>query len=168
MEAVSDPDRCLYEVTLTGGPHDGRVAGEDYVYPGLTIVMPRIPEDGPMVHDLYLVVAGADGKLLGNFMRTEPVPEPPEAEDGLAYPPALDPVIVATANTFRYLAEWFGTEEQRAELHKMAEAVEAATPECDYSCPVCEETTCDEGCPLAPVRNRWYADGMRTHAKEPT
>lgn len=64
------------------------------------------------------------------------------------------PVIAATAATFRYLAGWFGTEEQRAELYGMAEAVEALTPENDMSCPVCEETTCDDGCPLAPVRNR--------------
>ena len=72
----------------------------------------------------------------------------------------VDPVIVATANTFRYLAGWFGSDEQRAELYEMAEAVEVMTPGNDMCCPVCEETTCDDGCPLAPVRNRWAAPAV--------
>lgn len=67
----------------------------------------------------------------------------------------MDPVVKACAATFRYLAEWFGSEGQMAELGHLAEAVEAVSADLDC-CPVCQETTCDEGCPLRPVRHRWY------------
>jgi hypothetical protein len=66
--------------------------------------------------------------------------------------PDLDPIVRATGATFRYLAQWFGDEEQRAALLEMAEAAEHLDD--DMTCPVCEEMTCDEGCPLEPVRSR--------------
>lgn len=162
MEALNDQ----HQVRLTGGPFDGKLADAIDAQPGITVVMNRIPDDGPMVRDLYLCTEiGDDGVPLANYVCTEAVPEPAVADDEPEdQVPALDPVIVATANTFRYLAEWFGTKQQRAELYKMAEAVEAMTPDCDFSCPVCEETTCDEGCPLAPVRNRWYLAALNAHA----
>jgi hypothetical protein len=67
----------------------------------------------------------------------------------------MDPVARACAATFQYLAEWFGSEGQMAELGKLARDVAALTQENDMCCPVCQEVTCDEGCPLEPVRSRW-------------
>jgi hypothetical protein len=56
--------------------------------------MPRITDDGPMVHDYYLV-ADDGGKLVGDFTSTEAIPEPAvwpdEPEDQV---PALDPDLV--------------------------------------------------------------------------
>jgi hypothetical protein len=72
---MSGTEDCPFQVRLTGGPHDGRVAGFDDVWPGTTIVMHRIPDDGPMVRDLYLCVADGE-KLVGNFLHTEAIPEP--------------------------------------------------------------------------------------------
>ncbi len=72
---------------------------------------------------------------------------------------AVEPLIVrrSLAAAYRKLAEW--SEEQQAEaLLGMAAEVEALTEDNDTCCPVCQETTCDDGCPLAPVRNRWQED----------
>jgi hypothetical protein len=71
---------------------------------------------------------------------------------------AVEPLIVkrAVAAAFRQAAEWDGIFGDS--LLATARAVEALTEENDVCCPVCEETTCDDGCPLAPVRNRWQAN----------
>lgn len=56
------------------------------------------------------------------------------------------------AKTLRQTAWW---SEQSQDYLDAAEAVEAADAESlAWVCPVCEETTCDEGCPLAEVRAR--------------
>ena len=59
----------------------------------------------------------------------------------------------ATAATCRQVAEWFDPREA-ALLLEVATAVERLSED-DICCPACEEVTCDDGCPLAPVRNRW-------------
>jgi hypothetical protein len=144
-------------MTLRGGPLDGNEI-EDYdLLPGTTLVFPRIPEDGPIVHDCYLV-ADDGGKLVGNFTSTEAVPEPVAwPDDPSDQVPALDPVIAATIAAFRFAAEAAYCAEDRAWMSRTAGAVEVLTEDNDMCCPVCEETTCDDGCPLAPVRNRWQA-----------
>ena len=65
-----------------------------------------------------------------------------------------DPVLTATAATLRYLAEC-NLDYMGSLLPSMAQAVETLTEENDMCCPVCEETVCDESCPLRPVRDRW-------------
>jgi hypothetical protein len=76
----------------------------------------------------------------------------------------LDPIVKATAGTFHYLAEWFGTEEQRAELAATALEVEALDEQ-EICCPVCEEVECDTSCPLVPVRNRWITEAVKANTE---
>lgn len=64
-----------------------------------------------------------------------------------------DAVKCALAAAYREVAEWADPKESEA-LLKMASAVEALD-EHAACCPVCEETTCDDSCPLAQVRSRW-------------
>lgn len=77
-----------------------------------------------------------------------------------ARPAALDPVIVATAAAFRQAAELVHDSASTL-LCDIASKVDGLTEENDMCCPVCEETTCDETCPLAPVRTRWHAEGLK-------
>lgn len=90
MEAVSG----LNKVRLTGGPQDGTVIG-DGTPPGLIIVMPRIPEDGPMVNDCYrLTSAALNGTTrVAVFAGTEAIPEPPELPKDDDQVPPLDPEL---------------------------------------------------------------------------
>lgn len=56
------------------------------------------------------------------------------------------------AATCEKLAQWLEVGEAMA-----ARAIAADVEKLDGSetvCPVCQETTCDDDCPLAPVRNR--------------
>lgn len=63
-------------------------------------------------------------------------PRPPEAETVIA--------------TLRTAAEWMERDTDRA---MMLEAAERAELDWDGACcPVCEEVTCDDGCPLNRVR----------------
>jgi hypothetical protein len=55
----------------------------------------------------------------------------------------------AVADTLRTVALWGPTDE--AVLLRVASDVESER-EGWWSCPVCEEATCDDGCPLAPIR----------------
>lgn len=70
-----------------------------------------------------------------------------------------DPVIAAVAATLREVAEWGlsfdnGPAESRDVLMDIARRVELLNIADDFCCPVCEEVTCDEGCPLEQVRAR--------------
>lgn len=56
------------------------------------------------------------------------------------------------AATLRSVAAWCDTDRDRDELYNMATAVEAGDD--DDCCPVCQEVTCDEDCPLVEVRNK--------------
>lgn len=66
-------------------------------------------------------------------------------------------LIRATVSaTLRTIAEWgmefpSGRKSARDELFEIAQQVDGLEPD-EMCCPVCEEVTCDEGCPLAPVR----------------
>lgn len=60
--------------------------------------------------------------------------------------------LAIVASTLRYGA-WSVPEENRAALNELAAEVERSDAESlAWACPVCEETRCDEGCPLADVR----------------
>lgn len=68
-----------------------------------------------------------------------------------------DPIITAVAATFRQIALWglrFDAGPAHDELMEIARKVEALSVEDDICCPVCEEVTCDDDCPLAPIRGR--------------
>ena len=74
---MSDTGRC--RVRLLGGPQDGREIDLDRVEPpGVTLCMPRIPEDGPMVEDRYLWTPSRNsaGLWLATFTGTRAIPEP--------------------------------------------------------------------------------------------
>jgi hypothetical protein len=62
---------------LVGGPHHQKVIDQDAPLPGITIVMHRIPDDGPMVRDLYQQIpdSTAGGLYLAAYRRTEAIPE---------------------------------------------------------------------------------------------
>jgi hypothetical protein len=61
----------------------------------------------------------------------------------------MDPIRKATAETLRQVAGWPGVTQE--ELYEIARQVEEAGDE--MCCAVCEETTCDSGCPLSDVRS---------------
>lgn len=71
---------------------------------------------------------------------------------------SVDPIRTATAATLRQVAFWGlvfdgGTVESTCdELLEIARQVEQLDVADDFCCPVCEEVTCDDGCPLEPVR----------------
>lgn len=68
-----------------------------------------------------------------------------------------DEVINAVAATFREIAEWglaYDTGPARDDMLEIARKVDLLKDEDDFCCPVCEEVTCDEGCPLEAVRQR--------------
>jgi hypothetical protein len=162
---VPAPARGLRKMTFRGGPLDGNEIEDCDLLPGITLVFPRIPEAGSMVQDYYLVTDDG-GKLVGDFTGTEAIPEPPVwPDDPGDQVPAIDPLIKATAAAFRS-AGTFVDDAGEVILRQIATAIEALAPENDMCCPVCEETTCDEGCPLAPVRSRWYAEGLARLGRE--
>lgn len=68
---------------------------------------------------------------------------------------AEKPLVKTVAATLRYAAEFADWGKQRDDMLSVAARVEALTAENDDCCPVCEETTCDDGCPLAAIRARW-------------
>ncbi len=84
-----------------------------------------------------------------------------------------DPTLVTVARTLREAASWIG-EEDRQTLYIAAELVEAADDETLYMiCPVCEETVCDEGCPLEELRakidakeRRWEVEAEEAEREE--
>lgn len=65
----------------------------------------------------------------------------------------------AVAATFRYITEWgLAYERETAakaadDFRHIADEIDNLDPERDVCCPVCQEVTCDDHCPLAPVRN---------------
>jgi hypothetical protein len=67
--------------------------------------------------------------------------------------------IAATAATLRYAAPLiFDHDEDMANgLYEVAKSLERddVDPDDWWCCPVCEGVTCDEGCPLEPIRPRW-------------
>lgn len=70
--------------------------------------------------------------------------------DGDGRTVVLRAVVLATvAATFRYAAQWGGTTPD--EFYEAAAEVEAYLAGDD--CPVCQEVTCDDHCPLARVRS---------------
>jgi hypothetical protein len=72
---VSDPDRC--RVMLIGGPHHEVILDDQGTEsPGITIVMLRFAEDGPMVNDLYQWTQDVlpSGLHLAVFTGTRPDP----------------------------------------------------------------------------------------------
>jgi len=74
-------------------------------------------------------------------------------------------VRTAIAETLRQVAEWgqlstltdegvfVGLNIPRAELIALADTVETGDPTDWWSCPLCEETECDLGCPLYSIRS---------------
>lgn len=56
-----------------------------------------------------------------------------------------------TAAAYRQVAGWIGNPGEAGLAASIADQVEAfdGTAAC---CPCCQETTCDDGCPLAPLR----------------
>lgn len=73
---MADDEHC--RVMLCEGPQNCRVIDQDRAEPGITIVAPRMPDDGPMVEDLYLWSGSqTDGGLwLATFTGTRAIPEP--------------------------------------------------------------------------------------------
>lgn len=69
------------------------------------------------------------------------------------YSPALARAAqIATAATLRQIAQWHlatspASEEEWFELARQVEGLEPG-----WACPMCQEVTCDDGCPLEPVR----------------
>lgn len=68
-------------------------------------------------------------------------------------------VRAAVAATLRTVAEWGltfigsdGDRSARDDLHGIAEQVEMLSRH-ELCCPVCEEVTCDESCPLVGCRD---------------
>jgi hypothetical protein len=58
-------------------------------------------------------------------------------------------IVSTTASTLRVAAQWLSGEDRDMLLET------AANTETDWDetcCPVCEEVTCDEGCPLESIR----------------
>lgn len=76
-----------------------------------------------------------------------------------------DTVVKTTAATIRYLAGWFDTEKERAHLLEIALEVEA-TEGHEACCPVCQEVTCDRGCPLEPFRDRCQSEALADYRKQ--
>ncbi len=66
-------------------------------------------------------------------------------------PEAVELIRATTAKTLRAVASWGQVPQE--DIYAVAKQVEAGW--LGMCCPVCEETRCDEGCPLAPVRPTW-------------
>lgn len=67
-------------------------------------------------------------------------------------------VVTAVRDTLLQVASWVESDADREDLHDMANRVglyaDVARSEC---CPMCEEVRCDEGCPLAGIREAGVA-----------
>lgn len=69
------------------------------------------------------------------------------------------PIVAATVAALRGAASWLGDDEDMRMLRDAAEAICAEADSgqlfdgTDGCCPFCEEVTCDDGCPLQPLRN---------------
>jgi hypothetical protein len=61
-------------------------------------------------------------------------------------------VLATVARTLRTVATQFM--DDRGLMDLAEEVATQSTDSLAMCCPVCEETTCDEGCPLAEVRAR--------------
>lgn len=71
------------------------------------------------------------------------------------------PLVVATvAATLRTAAEWLSGAEHELLLQIAKDAEHGWEDAC---CPLCEEVTCDDGCPLSTVRAEAIAEYERTH-----
>lgn len=70
----------------------------------------------------------------------------------------LPPEVVTTAAALRTAAEWFSGDD-RDTMRGVADDTERAWD--GACCPVCEEVTCDEGCPLEHVRAALEEKGRR-------
>jgi hypothetical protein len=68
-------------------------------------------------------------------------------------------VVKAVAATLREVAGWGEDDRNPRMMEAVAEDVEANWN--DVCCPVCQEVTCDEGCPLEAVRAE--SESERTH-----
>lgn len=73
------------------------------------------------------------------------------------------------ATTLRFVASWLvpptdeqderGHYDQVGHLVRAAETLETGDPSgLDACCPLCEETECDEGCPVEPHRRAYLED----------
>lgn len=68
-------------------------------------------------------------------------------------------IRATTAATIRSVAEWGLTyrdsnpDKTSDELHEIARQVDLIEAD-EVTCPVCEESVCDEGCPLEPIRRQ--------------
>lgn len=61
--------------------------------------------------------------------------------------------VQAVAETLRFLVSggWLVHDDDRAWLREVLERMDAGVVDAPV-CPLCEEATCDDGCPLAEVR----------------
>lgn len=75
--------------------------------------------------------------------------------------PAAPEVVRTVAATLRIVMEWYSGE-QRDMLREAADEVEQNW-DTGGTCPVCEEMTCDEGCPLEHLRGAIEAEDERAH-----
>ena len=66
--------------------------------------------------------------------------------------------VTTVAATLRTAAEWFSGDD-RDMMREVADDAERAWD--SACCPVCEEVTCDEGCPLEHVRAALEEKGRR-------
>jgi hypothetical protein len=72
----------------------------------------------------------------------------------------LPDIVRTVAATLRIAMEWYSGE-QRDMLLEAADAVERNWDD-GGTCPLCEEETCDEGCPLEPLRKAIESEYLRT------
>jgi hypothetical protein len=77
--------------------------------------------------------------------------------------PPIPDVVATVAATLRIVMEWYSGD-QRDMLREAADAVEHSWDD-GGTCPLCEEESCDEGCPLEPLRKAMEAEYLRTHEK---
>jgi hypothetical protein len=74
-------------------------------------------------------------------------------------PPLPDNRKAVVIETLRFMASgWVTGDENWQYLGDKADELERTEPDDWWCCPLCEETECDSGCPLAPLRQQ-YADG---------
>ena len=71
----------------------------------------------------------------------------------------MSDIAATVAATLRVAATWITGDEDRATLFETAEQVERDPGPDSMSCPLCEEITCDDGCPMEPVRQRVVEPG---------
>lgn len=61
--------------------------------------------------------------------------------------------IATVVTTLRFLASgWVAGEDDQKWLAETADHIEQTTPDDWWTCPLCEESVCDDHCPLAAVR----------------